>query len=68
MAVAVIEGESIDAPPLPCRASPPQGGRLAVIAAFANHAHPAVRASCRSTNCTPLAATRAHSESASSSR
>ncbi|TIM94506.1 MAG: D-alanyl-D-alanine dipeptidase, partial [Mesorhizobium sp.] len=24
-------------PPLPCRASPPQGGRLAVIGAFANH-------------------------------
>ncbi|RWN56063.1 MAG: hypothetical protein EOS04_06865 [Mesorhizobium sp.] len=23
-------------PPLPCQASPPQGGRLAVITAFAN--------------------------------
>ncbi|TGR28996.1 hypothetical protein EN845_11565 [Mesorhizobium sp. M8A.F.Ca.ET.202.01.1.1] len=55
-------------PPLSCRTSPPQGGRSAIIAAFANHRHPADCASCISTNCTPLAATPAHSDWLSSSR
>ncbi|TIV98016.1 MAG: hypothetical protein E5V74_18290 [Mesorhizobium sp.] len=55
-------------PPLSCRTSPPQGGRLAVTNAFANHPHPAVRAMCKSTNWIPFCAVRAHSDSASSSR
>ncbi|AZO00637.1 hypothetical protein EJ066_27940 [Mesorhizobium sp. M9A.F.Ca.ET.002.03.1.2] len=56
-------------PPLSCRTSPPQGGRSAVISAFANHRYPAdIRASCKSMNWMPLAAIRAHSELASSSR
>ncbi|RVC42342.1 hypothetical protein EN781_22675 [Mesorhizobium sp. M4A.F.Ca.ET.090.04.2.1] len=63
-----LRGWRDSAPPLSCRTSPPQGGRLAVATAFANHCHPAVRAICKSTNCIPFCANLAHSDSASSSR